>query len=206
MPKAPRHLAVGLTKKFRTLELTRRKVEVLHGNGYISLSDKKQFYEGLYLKTHVTFEAFLEELFYGLLVEGSAVNTPREIIPRVNVKSHGIARDLVQAGKDYIDWIPYEKTLKAAKLFFRNGEPFTRLSGGEVSDIYKSHVIRNVIAHKSKHSLSKFEKHLIGDTPVPAQERKPAGYLMGIYATNPVQTRYELYAAKLKNIATQLTS
>ncbi len=80
------------------------------------------------------------------------------------------------------------------------------MSQSEKNDIYKSHVIRNVIAHESKHSLKKFEKHLIGTTALLVSEKKPAGYLMGIYATSPPQTRYEQYAAKLRNIAIKLTN
>ena len=205
MPRSPNSLATRLLKKFKSLELTRNRVESLHASNQIVLRDKKQFYEGLYLKTHVLFETFLEDLFFGLLVENSSIRTPSTVVPRVSVKSHTIAKDLVQSGKNYIDWIPYEKTINAAKLYFRNGLPFTGLTPSEKQDIYKSHLIRNVIAHESKHSLSKFEQHVIGSTVLPANERKPAGYLMGIYAINPEQTRYQLYAAKLKNIATRLT-
>ena len=206
MPKASKILAKRLTIKYKALELTRKRVDMLHTNKQIALRDKKQFYEGLYLKTHVLFETFLEDLFYGLLVENSAITTPNSVTPRVAIKSHNIARDLVQAGKDYMDWIPYERTMDAAKLYFRNGDPFCSLRHSEKTDIYKSHVMRNVIAHESKHSLKKFEQHLIGTTALPVSEKKPAGYLMGIYATSPPQTRYELYAAKLRNIAIKLTN
>lgn len=206
MPSEPIILSERLTKKYRALDLTRKRVDRLFNSNQIALRDKKQFYEGLYLKTHVLFETFLEELFYGLLVENSSIETPNTIVTRVSIKSHVIARDLVQAGKDYIDWIPYERTMDAAKLYFRNGNPFCGLNQNEKDDIYKSHVMRNVIAHESRHSLRKFEQHLIGATALPTSERKPAGYLMGIYATHPDQTRYELYAAKLRNIAIKLTN
>lgn len=205
MPSQPTVLADRLVRKYRALDLTRKRVDSLHANGQIVLRDKKQFYEGLFLKMHVLFETFLEDLFYGLLVENSAILTPNNIRPRVSVRSHVIARELVQAGKDYMDWIPYERTMDAAKIYFRGGVPFCQLSHAERTDIYKSHVIRNVIAHESRHSLKKFEKHLIGTTVLPVSERTPAGYLMGIFATSPNQTRYELYAAKLKNIAIKLT-
>jgi len=206
MPNNPSTLADTLTRKYKALELTRQRVEKLYIKKKIVQRDRKQFYEGLYLKTHVLFETFIEELFYGLLVDNSSILTPQNVIPRVNIKSHFIARQLVQGGKKYIDWIPYEKTIDCAKLYFRNGIPFATLTQNEKDDIYKSHVIRNVIAHESKHSLRKFEQHLIGSTILPRVERKPAGYLMGIYATSPAQTRYELYAAKLKSIAVKLTT
>ena len=205
MPNEPKILARQLTSNYKSLDLTRRRVDKLFDNKQITLRDKKQFYEGLYLKTHVLFESFLEKLFYGLLVENSSIETPSRVVPRISIKSYVIARDLVQAGKDYIDWIPYERTMEAAKLYFRNGEPFCGLNHGETQDIYKSHVMRNVIAHESRHSLNKFEQHLIGSTNISSSERKPAGYLMGIYATSPNQTRYELYAAKLRQIAIKLT-
>lgn len=205
MPSEAKILADKLTKKYKALDLTRKRIDKLYTQNHIVLRDKKQFYEGLYLKTHVLFEAFLENLFYGLLVENSSIITPPHIIPRVPIKSYRIAGDLVHGGKDFVDWIPFERTMIRAKLYFRNGSPFCTLLPNEKDDIFKSHVLRNVIAHESKHSLNKFEQHLISSRVLPTSERKPAGYLMGIYATSPSQTRYELYAAKLKNIAIKLT-
>jgi hypothetical protein len=206
MPSNPSILAEKLTRKFISLDLTRQKVELLYSRGQIVLRDKRQFYEGLFLKTHVLFENFIEELFYGLLVKNSSIVTPSSIIPKIEIKSHLIAREIIELGRNYVDWIPYEKTLNLASLFFRGGKPFALLNPNERDDILKVNIIRNVLAHESRYSHERFERHVLGTSPIPTSERKPADYLMGIYRIHPRQTRYELYAVKLSQIANKLTS
>jgi hypothetical protein len=128
------------------------------------------------------------------------------MIPRINVKSHLVAREIVYGpGKNFVDWLPFEKTIHTANLYFRGGRPFSELTSNEILDLKKSHLIRNAIAHKSRFSLEKFEKDVISGTPITSSEKKPANYLIGLYRISPIQTRYELYAAKLNQIANKLT-
>ncbi len=205
MPADPSSLADNLTKRYRTLNTTRLKIESLHQDERISKRDKAQFYEGLHLKTHVLFEAFIENLFFGLLLDRSAINRPNSIIPRVNFKSHIIARDVIQGGRNYTDWIPYDNTIKRANLFFRNGLPFSILDNRDKDDIKKSHIIRNAIAHESRHSLGLFTKHFVSNS-TPASDRTPSGYLMGVLRISPLQTRYENIATKLLIVANKLSN
>ena len=206
MPSNPSRLADALTIKYKSLEHTRSKTEYLYSHGVIALRDKRQFYEGLFLNTHVIFESFIEDLFFGLLVNGSKTLTPSKIIPRIEIGSHIIARELVNGPqKNYISWLPYENTIKLAKIFFRSGSPFTDLGSAEKDDLRKCHIIRNAIAHNSGYSRKKFESNVIGTAPVSRAERNPTSYLMGVYRISPEQTRYQLYAAKLRQIAVKLT-
>jgi hypothetical protein len=105
-----------------------------------------------------------------------------------------------------VDWLPYDKTQDLAKIYFRGGRPFSELSAPQKEHLLKCHTIRNAIAHRSRYSLERFERHVIGNTPLPPQQRTPAGYLKGIFRLYPSQTRYENMVAQLLSIARQLAT
>jgi hypothetical protein len=181
------------------LESARRKVDSLTRQGSLSQQAALRMYEGLYLSAHVAFESFLEELFLGLLVTGKGVESSRgDVIPRIEIRSHKVAMDLIIGpGKKYVDWIPFDRTVELAKLFFRGGRPFSSLSSVHKQTLSRSHFIRNAIAHRSRHSLRQFEHHVIGNTPLPPGERTPAGYLSGIFRVAPAQTRFSNLLAQM---------
>lgn len=200
-------LANEFASKLRSLEKTRSKIVVLKGQGLISRKAVSHFYEGLFLNAHVLFEAFLEDMFIGLLVNGNGVISNRsDIVPRVTIKSYTVARELVIGpSRSYVDWLPYEKTIKLAKIYFRGGRPFSELSEPMTAHLKKCHLIRNAIAHKSQSSYKKFNDEVIGNTPLPPQERTPAGYLSGDFRRSPPQTRYENIVSELLTIARSLS-
>lgn len=164
-------------------------------------------YEGLFLNAYAAFEGFLEDLFIGLLIEGRGIQSSRsDIKPRISIRSHLVAREvLIGLGpRKYIDWLPIERTLDMAKIYFRGGRPFSDLSIIPKSNLLKCAVIRNAIAHKSQYSMNRFEEIVIGNNPVLPQEKKPAGYLQSLFRTSPPQTRYEDLVANLLIIARTL--
>jgi hypothetical protein len=193
-------LADILWKRFKALEITRKRVELLCKQNRLNLRDAERMYEGLFLSAHVAFEGFLEDLFIGLLIDGDGYKSSRsDVGPRVIVKSFRVARDLLQgrSGKGYIDWFPYKRTIELAEIYFRGGRPFSDLDDAQKEILSKCHIIRNVIAHKSRYSLDKFNVTVLASTPLPPLERSPAGYLRGIFRVWPIQTRYENLIAQL---------
>ena len=206
MSKPSSALAENLAKKFRAIENTRSRLETLTAQGLLPHRTATQMYEGMFLSAHVAFEGFLEELFVGLLLESLGVKSSRlDVVLRIVVRSYTIARDLLfTRQKQYIDWLPYDRTLELAEKYFRGGRPFSDLSDPERQHLLKCHTIRNVVAHNSRGSSSKFEKRVLGNTPLPAHERTPAGYLRGLYRVAPAQTRYENFVAQLLLIARKL--
>jgi hypothetical protein len=160
-------------------------------------------YEALFLNAHVAFEAFLEDLFFGLLVSGGGVESRRnDVGPRITVASHKVAREvIISSSRAYIDWFPYERTLDLANRFFRGGRPFSLLTPNQKETLAQCHIIRNVIAHKSRSSIDKFERRVIGAAPLPASEKHPAGYLRGLFRIRPSQTRFENLLAQVLLIA-----
>jgi hypothetical protein len=113
-------LAEKLERQFRVLERTRGNIDSLVSGGLLTHNAADRIYEALFLSAHVAIEGFLEELFLGLLVKGHGVQSSRsDIRPRLEVRSHRIARELITgAGRRYVDWLPYERTVELAKLFF----------------------------------------------------------------------------------------
>jgi hypothetical protein len=206
MPKSSSELGDDLARKFRALNNARVKITSLSTQNLITQQVMNHLYEGLFLSAHVAFEVFLEDLFIGLLVDSQGlVSSRRDIVPRIVVKTHAIARDIVLgAERQYIDWLPYQRTVNLAQIYFRGGRPFSELDQPQKDYLNKCHTIRNAIAHKSRYSMKKFEESVIGLTPLPPNERKPAGYLSGYFRRRPAQTRYENLIAQMLLIAYDL--
>jgi len=163
-----------------------------------------QSYEGLFLGAHVAFEGFIEDLFVGLLVNGLK-SQRSDIVPRIRIPTHQIARELLTGPrKRYVDWLPFERTIDLANLYFRGGRPFTDLSVAQKDHLERCNIIRNAIAHKSRHSLKLFEGKIISNMPLPPKERSPSGYLRGIFRISPLQTRFQIYISQTLIIARDL--
>jgi hypothetical protein len=199
-------LADKLARRFRTLERTRSSIESLVGRGLLSREAEARMYEALFPSGHVAMEGFLEDLFLGLLVSGYGVKSSRsDIVPRVQIRTYNFARELIAgAGRNYMDWLPYERTLRLVSLFFRGARPFSGLSDAQKRVLTRCHTIRNAIAHGSRYSLRQFETQVVGSTPLPSSERDPAGFLRGFFRTSPAQTRFSNLLAELLLIARDL--
>lgn len=181
-------------------------MEILLTKSVIVHRDIEQVYEGLFISSITSLENWIENLFIGLML-GRIKHHSSSVIPRVSFKSDRIARDIIFGGRSYIDWFPYQiHAEKRAKAFFRNGFPFTSLDKADLKIFHILFIIRNAIAHKSAHSLSLFENEVIGAIPLTPQERKPAGYLRGIFRIMPSQTRYENLITEMVAIAKKLCS
>ena len=143
----------------------------------------------MYLRAVTTFERFLEDLFFGLITE--SIISSRTVHPRVTFRSTVIARDVVFSGKSYVDWIPYDQTVKRGKAFLRSGRPFTTLDTVDKKAIERMVIIRNAVAHKSDAANERFLKEVIGSTAMLSSEKTPAGYLRAVFRISPKQTHYE---------------
>jgi hypothetical protein len=168
-------------------------------------------YEGLFLSVFTAFEGFLEELFVGLLVaDGGLTAAGGAVVPRLTVRSHLVAREMVLSGRNYVEWLPFSRTMERAALFFRGGRPFERLNDDYMANqrgvLERAILVRNAIAHRSRYSISRFENDVIRGTPVTREERSPAGFLRGLLATMPPETRYETYVSGILSIARTLAT
>lgn len=203
MARQSSELATSYARQVRMLDTLRQKQEALYDAEQLSRRDVEHIYEGLYLRCITSFEAFIEELFVSLLC--GAVTARAEIRPRIEVRSRQVAREVITGRNTWVDWFPFDKTLKLAKAFFRGGRPFSSVSDGDRAFLNQTVWIRNAIAHRSRHALSVFDKQVVADLSLAPRDRKVAAFLRTTFTISPPpQTRYEYYATELARIATEL--
>jgi hypothetical protein len=187
------------------LEQTRAKVESLFRERRLSRREAERMYESLFLNAFTAFEGFIEDLFLGLLVNNKGLVSSRSNIrPLISVNSHAVARKLVLGGRQYVDWLPFRYTLERAELFFSRGLPFGEADPADRAHVTECVAIRNVIAHRSRHSIAHFERTVLGSAALPPRERTPAGYLRSKFRTSPDQTRQENLVTGLLRISRRL--
>jgi hypothetical protein len=183
-----------LAGRFRSLDSTRKRVDTLGQRASLPRKDLDQIYEALFLNAMTAFEGFLEDLFLNRLVSQTGKRLSPRAIPRLTVRSYSVAHRLVVGpGKKYADWLPYDRTIERAKLFFRGGRPFCDAPKLLLNVLQKGVLIRNVIAHRSRHSYKVFESDVIGTASFPPSARTPGGFLRDRLSAHPPETRYEAY-------------
>jgi hypothetical protein len=176
-------------------------MEGLHADGRIVLRDLHAVYEALFVTAYSSFEAFLEAQFFAILAERAVYAKKRKVVLRMKPTSPAALREILLQGKDYLTWIPFNQTEDRAKLYLKDGRPFSELDGGNKSKIKAVHLIRNAIAHKSDHSKRLFDEKVIGGMALLPVERKPAGFLRSQVRASPVVIRFEVYMQDLAAIA-----
>jgi hypothetical protein len=204
MAKLAKRLHEDFEIRLISIEATRSKMEELFFNHSIEVSDIEHVYAGLFMELFTDFEALIENLFFGLL-QGSLFSRAYPIIKKLNISPISEIEKIVFGGKSYVNWLPYnEHILPRAKLYFENGEPFSRISAIEIKRITEYHAIRNSISHKSDNSMKKFKLIIEGLTLLP-REKSPTGYLRSKPTVNG-QTQFEIATLELKAIAIALCS
>ncbi len=202
MAKLAKRLHKNFESQLVSIEATRSKMEGLYIAGQINNSDIEHVYAGLFMELFTDFEALLEELFFGLL-NGKLFTRTYPVVKRATISPTRELKNIVFGGKAYVNWLPYkEHTLPRAKLYIDLGEPFCRLTNGDITKITNYHIIRNAIAHKSEISLDKFNS-IIAALPLLPSEKTPTGYLR----SNPHiggQTQFEIAAIELKSLTNTL--
>lgn len=148
----------GFIGHLNNIEFTRKKMERLFRKKLIVKKDIEVVYNGLLLDALTCFENFIEDLFINLLIADS-VHPSFAVKAKHKFNSTKICREIIYAGKNYIDWLPYDFTIKRAKIFLKNGKPFTNLDKADRKVLTQISYIRNAIAHKSRHSIKMFNKN-----------------------------------------------
>jgi hypothetical protein len=171
-------------------------MEQLFSSSQLNNNDIEHVYAGLFMELFTNFEALLEELFFGILA-GTLFTRTYTIVKLARIAPISESKNIVFAGKPYEMWLPYkENTLKRAKRFFKDGEPFSKLTDAQIANITDYHKIRNAIAHKSENSLDNFNK-IISSLPLLPAEKTPTGYLRS-KPSGVGQTQFEIVEIELK--------
>jgi hypothetical protein len=131
MPRQAKKLSLRFNKRARELNAIRMKMESLFRSGELNAIDVEEVYSGIFLDIFTEFEALLENLFLGLLSR-ELYTVANPVTRRVIIKPVSMIRDVVFAGKPYLDWLPYtDCTIPRANRFFLDGKPFTIPSNKE---------------------------------------------------------------------------
>lgn len=169
------------------------RLERLHQAGALSARDVTRTYEGAFLGFHTSLERHIERLFLALLMSrvtpsGSGTKS------LVQITDNRVAHGVISGDRSYVDWLPLHKTKKRAAIYLSRGKPFDRLESVDIQVFERMQIIRNVVAHKSRHATTKFKRALIDGQGIPPKEQSPAGYLRGSHA--PGQSRLSYLMAQ----------
>lgn len=146
--------------------------------GSLQQADVNHLFESTFLAAVARFETYLEELFYSVLLDKSAISNVR---PSVRFPNRARAEDVLLAGSrvPYLAWLPFaDNTLRRADAYLLGGRPFSRLRyrGDDRKTLSTVQTVRNGIAHDGGTARSNFKK-LIKPQNLPPTHQTPAGYL-----------------------------
>lgn len=194
----------SLRNKLKNLDKTRKKQEYLFQKKHLALRDIERVYSALFLSEWAHFEAFIEELFLGLMIGKVKHSKNSTICPRIEVKSPIIGRELIYAGRNYVNWLPYDNTIQRANVFFRGGRPFTLLNKDDIKTLETCIVIRNALAHQSRYSRLRFNQIVSDGLSLRPKERNPKSFLRSQFSATPSKNWYEYYTLEISRIAANL--
>ena len=183
-----------LTRRLSETERARWRIEILHQEGRIAQRDIERVYEGLFMRSITTLEAFLEELFHQAVL-GQSGHPKARALPRAEFRSRVVLKEFVLGPRDYVDWLPYKKLGERAKVFLRAGRPFTEISDGQRTQVAEWHRLRNAIAHPGEPAKTIFREKVIGERALLPQEKTPAGFLR-----SPIQPGLNRFAGTLREM------
>ncbi len=185
----------------RHLERIVGKIERQYAMGQLTRKDMGVLYEGIFVKALVAFEKFLACLFVAILL-GKTGHDRRYVVSKITVKSAGAAESAILGGTRYVEWLPYDHTLRRAGAVLRRGRPFSRLSGANKTSIQRWMAIRNTIVHSSAHSDAVYERQVIRGRYLSPTERVPGGFLRSQIRSGVSQFSHILQ--EMRSIATLL--
>jgi hypothetical protein len=200
MPNAPSKVAGEVASRAAGLNAYVARMERLRDAGELSRPDLNRVYGGAFLSFHTYVERSIERLFLGLLM-GRFVGP--SLAPLIDVRSEVTARKIVNAGKKYVDWLPFDRhTEPRAAAFLSGGRPFTDLARADRRTLDQLGIIRNALAHESTHALRQFRRTYTDDRALPPEQLTPAGYLRGQHSLGT--TRFTNTVNEVVNVFTRM--
>src|SRR5689334_18820123 len=106
-----------LGERLDSLRLTRKRLYRQFVRRRISARDLECVYESLFLQAVVAFEDFCDGLF-NAIVTGKLRYSRRIFACRVGVLKPDVARVVVLQRENYLDWLPWVRTLDRCRLYF----------------------------------------------------------------------------------------
>lgn len=196
------HVASEVMSRSRGLDQYVTRAEAAYSSGALTLTDLERVYAGAWLSYIRFLERSIERAFLGLLM-GRFASSLAGVRPLVSMESERVARAVVNGGRSYADWLPFDQYTKPrARAFFSRGLPFTLLSTQDRAVLRRAHSIRNAIAHESAAALRHFQAECVQDLGLPPRQQRPPGYLRGQHAVD--QTRIQFLMADCNGVMARL--
>jgi hypothetical protein len=189
--------------KLNTLDQIRKKQESLFSRGHLARRDIEEVYAAIYVNAIASLEAFLEELFIGLLV-GKIRSRRKNVKPKIKIRNYDFACKLIFREGRYFNWLPYKNTKELSRTFFAGGKPFTLITEDQEGTLLKCLITRNAIAHQSLHAIKRFKKEVLSNMSLIPRDRKPKGFLRSNFSSYPLTNYYEHYIIEILGIAKKL--
>lgn len=187
-------VAQEVARRSRGLDQHLGRVEHSASMQHLTRTDLERIYCGAFM-SYITFlERSIERAFLGLLM-GRFTSQQSAVRSLVRIESEQVARAVVNGGRSYVDWLPFEDHTKPrAKAFFSRGKPFTDLQAADRAVLRRAHAVRNAIAHESSAAVRRFRRECVDGLALPPNQRRPGGYLRGHHAVG--QSRIQFMMAE----------
>ena len=122
----------------------------------------------------------------------------------INRDQNDVMRKIVFEGKNYVEWIPYEKALNRVGLPLNGGRPFAALDDTDKGTLKRIVLVRNAIAHASDYALAEFKRVLLSQINLLPVDRNPAGLLRSSFSGNPPRNYFQFYVVQLEYMANKI--
>ncbi|QMW64917.1 hypothetical protein H4N58_11795 [Mumia sp. ZJ1417] len=135
-------------------------------------------YESALLSLTKSLETFLEEYFLLLLHSPAARVEVGGYAAIVTLSNREAVDQMFGLEENYLDWLPFGRTVARAEQFFPSGSPFHRLerASQEKRLLKVNYAMRNAVAHNSGTAVKKF-LDLPEVMSLPVRTRSVAEYL-----------------------------
>jgi hypothetical protein len=166
-------LMTAFQARVNELIKTSEEAERALGKKTLSSASRDSVVELVHLRATSLMEAFVEDLFFELVLGLSGV---AGVVPALTFPTADTARSILVAPGRFPSWLDFEETRVRADPLI-NENPFSRLQYRAVEKklLNESTIVRNAIAHDSGTAKSKFEALAKGRAYV---ARRPADYLL----------------------------
>lgn len=172
--------------------------------GRIRVTDYDLMYESVFLNTMARFESLLN-LLLEEFVCGDATTKVRHY-PLISPRSRTVFKDVLTAGRPYIELMPYDRCIEIATRFLNGGLPFDAVDPSDRNILTQAVAVRNAVAHKSPAALKKFRTRVNGVASLPPHRQFPGPYLRRMYRAHPDATWNDLYLDTVEKVGANLAN
>lgn len=128
----------------------------ISGNYALQRPEREIVTQAAFVRLYVAFEEFLEFSFghYGMRLPGVSGNS---IISFAAAPSSDHLHGMFIGTQRFVDWSTPSTVVKLAKLFFKDGEPFTTVINGAQRHLDDMKTVRNGASHVSRTTSASLE-------------------------------------------------